>query len=220
MFFLGRYKKRGILISIIIILLCSILVSASTKMILKVNSENPLTAKQAIDDLKIHPFMLYFKLGVYFFYQGKYSEAISSFRKAISIKPDFAEAYHNIGVSYHEEGQIDNAITEFQKAVEMDGKYAKGHYSLGLAYYEKKEYDKAITELEKVIELEPNAQIYFDAAIVYVEKFRTHEAAEYSSELDQGLAYYVKCLELNPAFPHAQQNKEIVEQVLSEYKNS
>jgi tetratricopeptide (TPR) repeat protein len=216
MFFLDKNKKRGIFISIIIILLCSVIVSASTKMILQVNSEN-ITYQQAMEDLKIHPFMLYFKLGVYFFYQGKYPEAISSFRKSIGIKPDFAESYHNIGVTYHEEGQIDDAIAEFQKAVEIEDNYAKGHYSLGLAYYEKKEYDSATKELEKVMELEPNAQIYFDTAIVYVEKFRTHEGAEYKQELEHGLAYYVKCLELDPQFPHAQQNKEIVERVLSEY---
>lgn len=201
------------------IVLCSLFVSASSRFILKVDSEEPITLKQAIEDITAYPFVLYFKLGVYYFYQGKFYDAIKSFRKAVEIKSDLAEAYHNIGVSYHKLDQLDKAIIEFQKAVEINENYVKGHYSLALAYYEKKEYDNTIAELKKVVELDPlNAEAYFDLGIVYVEKFRKNEEQGQIEDLEQALFYYNKCLEIHPEFPHVKENKEIVEKVIKEYR--
>jgi len=213
---------KKVAVIVLMIVLCSIIVTASSGMILKVSSDDEISLKDAINDIRQHPFILYFKLGVYYFYQGRFNDAITAFRKAIVIKPDFAEAYHNIGVSYYELGDLDKAIPEFERAVEIDDDYVKGHYSLGLAYYHNKNYDKAITSLEKVVTLDPlNANALFDLGIVYVEMFRKGEEQgkiiiEY---LEQGLLYYEKCLEIDPEFPHAKENKEIVEKVLDSYKS-
>ena len=61
-------KKVSVLI--VIMILCSLLVSASTKIVLKVSSDEPVSAKEALTDIKEHPFVLYFKLdGFSIFFQ-------------------------------------------------------------------------------------------------------------------------------------------------------
>ena len=38
---------------------------------------------------------------------GKFDEAIDAYKKAISIKPDYAEAYSNIGVVLRDQGKLE-----------------------------------------------------------------------------------------------------------------
>ena len=47
---------------------------------------------------------------------GRNNEAIICFRKALSIKPDYVEAYSNLGNLYRIEGNHDEAIACYRKA--------------------------------------------------------------------------------------------------------
>lgn len=193
--------------------------SASTKFVLKVEAEGA-TKEEALNDIRKHPFILYFKLGVYYFHEGEFQNAIKAFSKAIQIKPDFSEAYHNIGVSYHELGELDLAIEQFQQSVSVNQDYAKGYYSLGLTYYEKKDYESSIEAIERFVQLDqtsPNA--YFDLGIVHVARFRELENQEIieTNHLVKALHYYDQCIEIDPEFPHARENRDIVERVLEAY---
>ena len=47
--------------------------------------------------------------------QGKLEEAIKAYTKAISIAPDFAEAYFNIGITHNDQGKLDDAVLLFKK---------------------------------------------------------------------------------------------------------
>ena len=38
--------------------------------------------------------------------QGKLEEAIEAYTKAISLKPDFAEAYSNMGITLKDQGKL------------------------------------------------------------------------------------------------------------------
>jgi len=208
--------KKVVIMGILICVLCSLLVSAGSKFILKVNSTEPISPQQAIEDLLSHPYVLYFKLGVYYFYQNKFDDAIHAFKKAIELKPDFAEAYHNIGVSYYKQNNLDDAIAQFQKSIEVQDTYVTGHFSLALAYYEKKEYDLALSEFKKVVELNPqNVDALFNLGIIYVEKFRANNEKN-GEDLQQALEYYTLCLKVNQNYPDARENKEIVKNVLQE----
>ena len=42
--------------------------------------------------------------------QGKLDEAIEAYNKALSLKPDYAEAYNNMGNALQEQGKLDEAI--------------------------------------------------------------------------------------------------------------
>ena len=38
---------------------------------------------------------------------GKLDEAVEAFNKALTIKPDYAEAYNNMGVTLKEQGKLE-----------------------------------------------------------------------------------------------------------------
>jgi predicted O-linked N-acetylglucosamine transferase (SPINDLY family) len=76
-----------------------------------------------------HP--VYFSnLGVALNDQGKLEEAIAAYRQAISIKPDFAEAYSNLGNSLNEQGKLDEAIAEYRKAINIRPDFTEAHSNL------------------------------------------------------------------------------------------
>jgi tetratricopeptide (TPR) repeat protein len=49
--------------------------------------------------------------------QGKLEEAIEAYNKALSIKPDYAEAYNNMGNALKEQGKLEEAIEAYNKAL-------------------------------------------------------------------------------------------------------
>ena len=51
--------------------------------------------------------------------RGQIDEAIAHYRKALEIKPDYAEAHNNLGAGSGGRGQIDEAIAHYQQALEI-----------------------------------------------------------------------------------------------------
>ena len=44
--------------------------------------------------------------------QGKPEEAIEAYKKALSLKPDFADAYNNMGVVLKDQGKPEEAMLQ------------------------------------------------------------------------------------------------------------
>ena len=50
----------------------------------------------------------------------RYDAAIESYKQAIKIKPDYAEAYSNMGVAQKDKGELDAAIDSCNHAIKID----------------------------------------------------------------------------------------------------
>ena len=172
------------------------------------------------------PSAIYFAIGKYYFNNNDFNNAIYYFKKAIELKPDFAEAYYNLGISFYYNGKRDEAISFLKKSIEIKKDYAKAHYNIALLYYGIKDFDNAILHLSKVIQLEPNnANAHFDLAVAYVDGFRKKELSGnvISSDLGdliEALKHYHKAEELKPGFQHALSNAKIVKEVILQYKKA
>jgi tetratricopeptide (TPR) repeat protein len=92
----------------------------------------------------------HFNLGNAYYESGKWKEAIESYKQAIRIDPDFAEAHHDLGVAYGELGKHEEAIKSFKQAIRIDPDYAEAHRNLGTVYSESGMYKKAIEFKETV----------------------------------------------------------------------
>ena len=57
--------------------------------------------------------------------QGKLDEAIAAYNKALSIKPDYADAYNNMGNALQDQGKLDEAIAAYNKALSLKPDYAE-----------------------------------------------------------------------------------------------
>ena len=74
----------------------------------------------------------YFK-GINYKWKSMSDKAIMEYKKAITINPNFVEAYNELGEMYVycKKGMLDEAIAEFKKAITIDPDYAEAHYNLG-----------------------------------------------------------------------------------------
>ncbi len=64
-----------------------------------------------------------YEQGTTYLQKGQYYEAADEFSKAISLKPDFKEAYHALGFTYMMIGKLDEAKEEAENALAIDSDY-------------------------------------------------------------------------------------------------
>ena len=58
--------------------------------------------------------------------QGKLDEAVACYRRALELKPDFAEAHNNLGNALKDQGKLDEAVACYRRALELKPDYAVG----------------------------------------------------------------------------------------------
>lgn len=66
--------------------------------------------------------------------ERKLSSAIESFRRAISLNPDFPQAHYNLATAYEDTHEYDKAITEYQTAILADPTFAESYNNLARLY--------------------------------------------------------------------------------------
>jgi tetratricopeptide (TPR) repeat protein len=62
----------------------------------------------------------YFEMGLDYYNDGKYQQAIDKFDEAIQLDPNHAKSYYNRGLAYAELGEYRWAIRNFYKAIALD----------------------------------------------------------------------------------------------------
>jgi tetratricopeptide (TPR) repeat protein len=95
----------------------------------------PVLAQGAVDKVKeanIRAAKDYLKHGLMLADEGRDDKAAESFRKAVSLRPDWAEARSLLGSSLARAGKYAEAEEQLRKAVSLDPNYAEGWYFLGL----------------------------------------------------------------------------------------
>ena len=71
-------------------------------------------------------------------------------RRAIELKPDYADAHIDLGTVLAEQKRVPEAAHEFEIAAKLRPDIADAHANLGLAYSELGRIDEAIAEYEKI----------------------------------------------------------------------
>ena len=77
---------------------------------------------------------------------GDYPKAITYFKKAIAVDPNFSEAFNNLGIAYEKSGKPEEAIGAYKKALSnpMYKNPERAYNNLGRVYYRLGRYDDAI----------------------------------------------------------------------------
>ena len=129
------------------------------------------------------------------------ARAITHYRAALKIKPDYARAWNNLGVALAGEGKIEEAITAYREAIRLQPTNRQAYYNLGLALAGRKEYQEAIRCYQKALFLRPRSA-------------ETHnslgQALAGAGRRSEAIFQYSKAIELNPDDPRVRNNLGIV----------
>ena len=87
---------------------------------------------------------------------GKLQDAELSYRKAIELNPDFAEAHSNLGNVLKDLGKLKEAELSYRKAIEIKPDLAEAHSNLGNILRDLGKLKEAELSTRKAIELNPD----------------------------------------------------------------
>ena len=87
--------------------------------------------------------------------KGKLDSAIACWQAAISLHPEYIDAYYNIGIAQVESGNLEEAFISFQTTIELDPSHANALYNLGLTLSKQNKLDEAIAAYDRAFELNP-----------------------------------------------------------------
>jgi len=121
--------------------------------------------------------------------QGRYDEALESYKKAYQLNPDNGGVAFRLGNAYFERKRYGEAVNYLKKAKETFGNDIETIKKLGEAYLELKEYEKAIEEYKSIIKIVPkhvSSRIQIGNAYLKLRQYKTAEK------------YYNEALKIEP----------------------
>jgi TonB family protein len=118
---------------------------------------------------------------------------------AISMKPDWAQAYEALGRTEFREKNYSDAIEDFNQAIKLDSKHATWYSQRGLALSYSGRHEQAVLDYTKAIEMAPDASAtpYNDRGWAYSEL----------GQPEKGVADLTKAIEMTPEYQKAYENR-------------
>jgi tetratricopeptide (TPR) repeat protein len=125
----------------------------------------------------------YVALGGIFWHKGDLNACINFNKRAIAVRPKFAQPYGNVGFAYVQMGDPETAIDFLEKAVSINPKFIQAYTTLASAYFMQGRLDECIAAANKALELEPTfAVAHNNLALAYFEKGAYKEAVEHCNK--------------------------------------
>lgn len=99
--------------------------------------------------------------------------------KAITLDPNFTEAYVSRAEAHINLGNSEAAFKDFNKAIQLDPTYAEIYFNRGKIFAELEQYEKAFGDFNKTIQLKPDfAEVYFERGKIYFSLSAYKKASE------------------------------------------
>jgi len=197
-----------------------------------------------IKDYPLAPLLLNVS-GSFYKSNNQLDVAVTKFKQALALKPNYTEVHYNLGVTLRELGLIEEAIKSYKNALNIKNEYPNAHYNLGNALLSIKKYDAAIKHFESAVVFNPEfAQAYYNLGLAYKLIKNDFEAGlsfdkalaikpdyaeaandrgvifQNSGDLENAIKYYQKALAINPNLADAYNNIGITEKQLNKIDNA
>ena len=162
---------------------------------------------------------------------GQLDGAIAAYKRAISIMPDYVDAYYNLGFAFREQGKLEEAVQTFRKVISLKPDYVDAYNNIAATLQKQGKLEEAIIDYKKAISIKPNyADAYYNMAATLEELGKLEEAVESykkailikpdyadayfnmasnleeQGKLDEALVAYKKTLDLKPDYSGAWAN--------------
>src|SRR2546427_416126 len=151
--------------------------------------------------------------------QRKLEAAVSEFREALRINPQYAQAHYYLGAALFElDNGVDEALVELREAIRLNPENAEAHNTLGLALLEQGSVDEAMREYREVLRIDPQyAEAHYNLGNALDDQGRPEAAA----------AEYREALRINPGLAQAHYNLGValkrlgnVDEAIEEYRDA
>jgi len=116
----------------------------------------PTSRSAALFDDRIGQAQSAFLQGVREQTDGDTRAAQLSFRRALMLQPDLAEAWSNLGMLMEDEGQLDEAAACYQKALHCDASLYAAHLNLATLQAQRRQFTDAEASYRQAIALRPD----------------------------------------------------------------
>jgi len=134
-------------------------------------------------------------LGTAFLEDGKVTEAIGHYERALRIRPGYAEAHNNLGTALLQAGKVPEAIGQYEQALRIKPDYAEAHNNLGNVLFQAGSVAEAINHWEQALRLKPDyAMAHYNLGNALLQAGRVQEA----------IGHYEQALRIDPDFVQAQ----------------
>jgi protein O-mannosyl-transferase len=130
--------------------------------------------------------------------QGDEEGALRQFRRALTIKPDYAEAWSEVGSILYAQGRLPQAKDAYRRALEADKELHGGYYNLGNIYQAEGDFAGAIELYTQALRRRPD----FAQA-----RNNLGQALEAAGQLTAAGQQYRQAVDLDPALAEAWYNK-------------
>ena len=98
---------------------------------------------------------------------GQLDIAVQNYKKALSIKPDYAKAHYNLGIALQELGNLDDSVRSYQSAITLEPENAQAYNNLAVVLRELEQLEDAEVICRKAIVLDPKyAEAYCTLSII------------------------------------------------------
>lgn len=123
-------------------------------------------------------------------------KAVETFKEAIKLDPDLAEAHFRLGLAYDAVAMEQEAEDAYKKSIELykkqlndDNKDAEGHYNMGQAYAGLHLYTEAVRKYRQATKLkDDDSDMFYDLGT----------ALSKLANYDEAVTAFTKSLEIDP----------------------
>jgi protein O-GlcNAc transferase len=121
----------------------------------------------------------YCNLGDAFLGLGRPEDAVASYRQAITLQPDYAEAHFSLGIAFQNRGRMSDAAACYREAIAIRPDYAGAHNNLGHILQIQNRPDEAIRHCLDALALDPDfVEAYCNMGNAFQAQGKLEEAVE------------------------------------------
>jgi len=122
---------------------------------------------------------LLFERGLLHSTVGEYVEAIDSYDRAVTIKPDDDAAWYNRGIALFNLGRYEEAIKSYDRALKIKPDKDAAWYNRGIALFNLGRYEEAIKSYDRALTIKPDKdEAWYNRGIALFNLGRYEEALE------------------------------------------
>jgi len=126
--------------------------------------------------------------------QGRFDEAVTHLRTALTIKPDWAEAQSDLGIVLLNQGKLDEAAASLRQALTLKPDLVLAHNNLGIVLAKQDKLDEALVSFRKALAFKPDLAAAHHNLAGVLEK---------QGKLDEALASLREAIALAPNYAEA-----------------